>query len=312
MADPVSLTFAIASIPGIFISCIDCFQYIRLGQRFGKDFGFCLAKLEAAQVRLTRWGEPIGLLDGRVDIKGPYEDADVIKAYEWLGQIEVAFEEAKETSAKYTDWQKKKGKHGDLEPLDEEKALVSKPSIGNLVSTLRTVTKERQKRLSLPRKITWALYGKDSFNLLIEDLDALIKNLVELFPSNKPRLEELCKQEISGLDKESILDLIKVLKNEDENSNTTDDEILSKAIIDHIETHRLEFDDVKVDGAGITRLGDDYGYQSGVKPGSINAKTLEIKGSGYTQVGHIFYGSQGAQGMHSYGKDTQPSQFHTE
>jgi Prion-inhibition and propagation len=236
MADPVSLSFAIAGIPSIFTSCVDCFQYVRLGQRFGKDFGFCLAKLEAAQVRLTRWGEPIGLLENKVDIKGPYKDADVIKAYKWLGQIEAAFEEAKEVSAKYADKQTKKGKHGDLELLDEENTLKSGSSIMNLVVSMKTVSRERQKHLRLPRKMSWALYGKDSFDSLIEDLVALISDLVELFPSTKPRLEELCKQEVGGLEKESVLDLVKVLKSEDEKSNKTDDEILSKAISDHIET----------------------------------------------------------------------------
>jgi len=214
---------------------------------------------------------------------------------------------AKETSAKYANRQKKKGKHWDLELLDEENALESENSIRNLVASMRTVTKEGQKHLSLPRKITWALYGKDSFNSLIEDLVTLINDLVELFPSNKPRLEELCKQEIGGLEKESVLDLVEVLKNEDGKTNKIDDEILSKAIGDHIETHRLEFGDVKVDGNGITRLGDEHGYLSRVKPGNLKVGTLDIKGSGYTHAGHVFYGSQGAQGMHSHGRGTQPS-----
>ncbi|KAF1828161.1 hypothetical protein BDW02DRAFT_485418, partial [Decorospora gaudefroyi] len=195
-------------IPGIFKSCLDCFQYIRLGQRFGKDFGFCLAKLEAAQVRLTRWGEPIGLLEDKVNIKGSYKDADIIKAYEWLGQIEAAFEEARAVSAKYADSKKKKGKDMDLEPLDEEQILESGNSIKSLVVSLRSITKERQRHLSLPRKITWALYGKDSFDSLIEELVTLINNLVELFPSNKHQLEELCKQEVGCLKEESVLNLV--------------------------------------------------------------------------------------------------------
>lgn len=304
MADPVSLSFAIAGIPGIFTSCVDCFQYIRLGQRFGKDFGFCLAKLEAAQVRLTRWGEPIGLLENKVDIKGPYKDEDIIKAYNWLGQIEAAFEEAKEVSAKYADRQTMKGKLGDLELLDEHNKLKSGSSMKSLVLSMKTVSNERQKHLRLPRMMAWALYGKDSFDSLIEDLVTLINNLVELFPSNKPRLEELCKEEIDGLEKESVLDLIEVLKNEDEKSNETNDEILRKAIDDHIETHRLEFGDVKVNGNGITRLGDEHGYQAGIKPGDLKVKTLDIKGSGYTHAGHVFYGNQGTQGMYSHGKTT--------
>jgi Prion-inhibition and propagation len=292
MTEPVSLTLAIAGIPAIFTSCVDCFQYIRLGKRFGKDFGVCLAKLEAAQLRLTRWGEPIGLLENKLDIKGPYEDADIIKAYNWLSQININFEEAKETSAKYMDKQQKKGKNGDLEILDVDKALESGSSIKNLVTSMKAVTLERQKNLSFPRKITWALYGKDSFDSLIEDLVVLINNLVELFPSIKPQLAELCKKEIAGLEKESVLELVEVLKNDDEDLNETDDEMLSNAIRDHIDTHRLDFQNIKIDGSGINRIGDNYGFQSGVKPGNIKVVGMDIKGNGYTHAGHIFQGKQ--------------------
>jgi hypothetical protein len=39
------------------------FQYVRLGKRFAlDDCGFCLARLEAAQMRLTCWGEGTALL----------------------------------------------------------------------------------------------------------------------------------------------------------------------------------------------------------------------------------------------------------
>jgi hypothetical protein len=312
MTEPVSFALAIASLPSIFVSCVDCFQYTRLGQRFGKDFGFCLAKLEASQVRLTRWGEPIGLLQNKVDIKGPYEEADIIKAYEWLGQIEAAFEEAKETSAKYAERQQKKGRHEDLEVGDEDKMLEPKSSTKSLVLSMKIVARNRQKHLSLPRKITWALYGKDSFDSLIEDLVGLINNLVELFPSTKPRLQKLCEQEVSNLDKDSLLDLAEVLKNDDKNLNNTDDKILSKVIGDHIEAHRHEFRNVKVDGTGIIRFGDEHGFQAGVKPGSIKVDGMDIKGSGYSHTGHVFYGSQGAQGMHSYGKDKQQSSSQSE
>lgn len=312
MADPVSLSFAIAGIPGIFRACVECFQYIRLGQRFGDDFGFCLAKLEAVQLRLTRWAEPIGLLEGKIELDSSYRDEDIIKAYKWLGQIEAAFEEAKKTSAKYADKQKAKGSQMKLELLDEDDKMGSDNSIGALVASVRTVTKERQKRLGFSRKITWALYGKDDFDSLIEDLVSLTNDLVELFPLNKPRHEELCKQEICGLEKESVLALIHVLKNEDENSSKTDDEILIRVISDHIETHRLEFGNVKIDGNGTVRLGDEYGYQSGVKPGNVKVGTIDAKGDAYIHSGHVFYGPRGAQGMHSYGKSNEPSQSHIE
>ncbi|KAH7350237.1 prion-inhibition and propagation-domain-containing protein [Pyrenochaeta sp. MPI-SDFR-AT-0127] len=305
MTDPASFALAVAGLPAIFVSCVDCFEYIRLGRRFGKDFGFCLAKLEAAQVRLTRWGEPIGLLENKIDVKGAYKEADIIKAYEWLGQIEATFEEARETSAKYAEKQQKKGRHGDLEILDGDKIPGANNSTKSLVMSMKTMARNRQKHLSLPRKITWALYGKDSFDSLIEDLVSLINDLVELFPSTKPRLQELCNEEIGKLDKESVLDLVEVLKNDDKNLDNTDDKILSKTIDDYIEAHRHEFHDIKIDGSGTNRFGDEHGFQAGVKPGSIKVDGMDIKGSGYTHAGHVFYGPQGAQGMHSYAKDRQ-------
>lgn len=280
--DPVSITVALAGIPGIFTSCVDCFQYIQLGRRFGQDFGYCLAKLQAAELRLTRWGEPIGLLEGKVEIKGSWKEAEIVNAYEWLGQILQAFEEARAISEKYAVDRKKRAKPADLEVLTEETELSDKKPLKKLLSSIRSITKERQKKLSLTRKITWALYGKDNFDVLIEDVTELITDLVELFPDTQPRMEELCKEELKSVPQESIPDLVKVIDK--------DDEILSKAIATHIKEYDLKFEDIKVDGHGIARLGNDYDYQSGQKAASLAVKGMQIGGDGYVHAGHNFYG----------------------
>jgi hypothetical protein len=312
MTEPVSFALALAGIPSIFVSCVDCLQYIRLGRRFQKDFGFCLAKIEAAQLRLTRWGEPFGLLESKFEIQGPYEEADVIKAYNWLTQLEAAFEEAKETSDKYSKKQKERGKQRDLEFLNEDDELAPDTSTKKLVVSMKEITNKRQKHLSLPRKITWALYGKDSFDSLTSDIVSVTNNLVELFPATNPRLQELCLEETNALDNESVLQLVQVLKSDDEESNNTDDPMLSRVIEEYIEAHRLEFRNITVDGSGTNQFGDEYGYQAGVKPGSIKVDGMSIKGTGHTHAGHTFYGSQGAQGMRSYARDSQNSTSRTD
>lgn len=207
----MTIATAIASIPGTFVACVDCFQYVRLGKRFGKDFGVCLAKLEAAHMQLTRWGEPLGLLENKFDPKGAYNDTDIIHAKEWLGLILSAFQDAGDISTKYAERQKKKGKHQDLDLLNAETELESTPSMKQLYLSMKGVTTARQKHLSFPRKVTWALYGKDDLTELIEDLVGLINNLVNLFPSNKPRLQELGKQEVANLGKGPVLDLAELL-----------------------------------------------------------------------------------------------------
>ncbi|KAI6777597.1 uncharacterized protein J7T54_003692 [Emericellopsis cladophorae] len=289
MPDPISLVTAITGIPGIFKSCVDCFQYVRLGQRFGKDYGICLAKLEAAHIRLTRWGEPLGLLQDKVKVQGSFSDEDIIRAYELLALIEATFEEAQEAAAKYADSRRKKGKDKDLELIDEEHMGLG-GSIKLLVTSLKSVSKERQRNLSLPRKITWALYGKDGFDSLIGDIVALTSNLMELFPSNERRMKELCQEEVNNLDDECVFELGRVLQNDDKMLPNTDDAMMSETIRVHVESHRLQFRNVNIDGQGITRLGDTYGYGSGVKPSDVSIDGMTIRGSGYTQAGHVFHG----------------------
>lgn len=290
MADPLTIATAIASIPGTFVACVDCFQYVRLGKRFGKDFGVCLAKLEAAHMQLTRWGEPLGLLENKFDPKGAYDDTDIIHAKEWLGLILSAFQDAGDISTKYAERQKKKGKHQDLDLLNAETELESTPSMKQLYLSMKGVTTARQKHLSFPRKVTWALYGKDDLTELIEDLVGLINNLVNLFPSNKPRLQELGKQEVANLGKGPVLDLVELLKNENEQLDYTDDPILHEAIREHIDRHRLEFDDVKIDGktGEITHLGDNYARGTKQAAGNLYIKSLDVKGEGNTHAGHNF------------------------
>ncbi|KAI6777807.1 uncharacterized protein J7T54_002843 [Emericellopsis cladophorae] len=285
MTDPISVVTATAGIPGIFKSCVDCFQYVRLGQRFGKDYGVCLAKLEAAHIRLTRWGEPLGLLQDEVEVQGPFTDEGIIRAYELLALIKVTFEEAQEAAAKYADGKRKKGKDKELELLDEEQIGPGK-SIKLLVESLKSVAEERQRNLSLPRKITWALYGKDSFDSLIEDIVTLTSELVDLFPSNEQRMKELCEEEVSSLSDECILELDRVLQN--------DDEMLSKTICAYVKSHRLQCRNINIDGQAFTQLGDTHGFGSGVKPGNVIVDGMTIRGSGYTQAGHVFHGRQGA------------------
>lgn len=293
MPDPISLVTAITGIPGIFKSCVDCFQYVRLGRRFGKDYGVCVAKLEAAHIRLTRWGEPLGLLQDKVEVQGPFTDEDIIRAYELLGLIKATFEEAQEAAAKYADSRRKKGKDKELKLIDEEQMELGS-SIKLLVTSLKSVSKERQRNLSLPRKITWALYGKDSFDSLIGDIVTLTSNLVELFPSNERRMKELCQEEVNNLGDECISELGRVLQNDDEMLPNTDDAMLSETICAYVESHRLQFRNVNIDGQAITHLGDTHHFGSGVKPGNVSVDGMTISGSAYTHAGHVFHEKQGA------------------
>ena len=59
--EPIGLGVSIAGLAGIFTACVDCFEYVQLGRQFGKDYGKCLLRPDAAKLRISHWGLTVGL-----------------------------------------------------------------------------------------------------------------------------------------------------------------------------------------------------------------------------------------------------------
>ena len=210
--DPISFALALGSIPGIFVSCVECYQYVQFGREFEKDFGIALCKLEASEIRLTRWGISMGIDSPETKLReGDYHEEDIKKAYHWLKEIRKAFDAAIESSTRYRTTTKKEN----VEILDTDTVLRRESSSLQVIhNTLRKISHERFK----PRKrdmIAWALYRKGSFENLIESISDLTTNLVDLFPSTLETQKQLCKNEIKDLDGPSLALLDKVIGDED-------------------------------------------------------------------------------------------------
>lgn len=280
-----SFTLAVGSIPGIFVSCVECFQYVKLGQAFGADFGFCLAKLEAAELEFTRWGDAMGLLQTPFDPPalfskgGHWKEADIKKAIKWLALIGDAFEDAKKTSQKFKLLHEDDDEPEILEIPDETAELdkAQKP-VKKLVLSLRKTTKRRQKQQSLGRKIQWALYRKADFESLIETICHIVDNLVKLFPALQDQQKHLCKEELKEVEPETIPTLVKVLGE--------NDKLLHLAISEEIKLKGHRFQDVTIDGSGFVRLGDTYQNIANAQPSGMSVTGLHIGGSGVSHVGH--------------------------
>lgn len=56
-----SLAIGIVALAGLFNNALDCFEYIQLGRCFSTNFQTGLLKLGNARLRLSRWGESVGL-----------------------------------------------------------------------------------------------------------------------------------------------------------------------------------------------------------------------------------------------------------
>lgn len=209
----------------------------------------------------------------------PWKEEEIKMAKTWLSMIEDAFEDAKKTSEKFSKSFGPGEKPEVLEVADETVELerVEKP-VKKVILSLRDVAKRRQQKLSLGRKIQWALYRKSDFESLIETICRLVDNLAKLFPALQNQQKQLCKQEVQDIEPECFPTIVKVIgKN---------DELLNQAIGEDIREKGHRFVNVVVEGSGFTRFGDTWENVLNAKPTPMSADGLKISGASVTHFGH--------------------------
>ncbi|RMJ18064.1 hypothetical protein CDV36_002266 [Fusarium kuroshium] len=281
--EPASFALAIAGVPEIFKSCVNSFNYIQLGRSFSEDFGICIAKLEAADLQLSRWGEAMGFFNesfapDALFQKGLWDEKDVKKAKKWIGLINDLFEEAEETSNRF------KARHEDDEPellevpdqtMELEKAT---KTVKKTVFSLRSLTRHRQKETSLVRKAQWALYAREDFDRLVRDISELVEKLVVLFPALQPAQEALCQKEAEQIEPEVIPTLVKVLNGKDK--------FLNHALAEEVKVRGHRLQGAKIQQNGLITVGDSFkNVFEGLAPG---ADVSDVDISGTLKVGHQY------------------------
>ncbi|KAI9770335.1 MAG: hypothetical protein M1840_003494 [Geoglossum simile] len=207
--DPVSFAVGLASLTGVFTACVGCFEYIQLGRNFEKDYGKNVLKLDLARLQMTRWGASLGI--GAESEKIPLTASQISAtspeefetAKELLENIKEAFAIAEKKSKDF-----KKDKNPDeLVVWDASKDLDAqfKP----LHDTIQGIALKRQKRISIGKRFAWAVYQKGKFDSMIEDITEFVDKLVVLFPAAHDNRLSLCKEEVSHIETEQDLKLLK-------------------------------------------------------------------------------------------------------
>lgn len=200
------LAVSIVSLATTFDSVINCFEYIHLGKKFGADFQGCVLKLDNARLRLSRWGEAVGLNSVDHDTASlkdtKLSEEDKPKVEERLGFILNEIEAVKQLSGKF----------------DQSLVLSPDTSLDSttmpLHQKMRQLAKKRQNHLSSPNKIKWAIYDRNHFFGMIEKIGIHTDALVELFPAQKEREKTLCGKETLEL-MEGVQVLKDLIKNQD-------------------------------------------------------------------------------------------------
>jgi hypothetical protein len=215
--EPVSATLTVVGLAALITTCVDCFEYIQFGHQFGKDFQRSLVTIDVVKIRFERWAASIGTFqdgpDAQISLRIGATEKELKTARALLGDILVTFEDAQRVSQRYKLKAEQDDQPSKLLVYDHNSVDSSlEPSFEQLHKWSRSVTKMRQKRTSVGRKIRWALYEKKHFERLIDDIKDKIESLETVFPAAEETLletrQQLCAAEISELKDDAALALL--------------------------------------------------------------------------------------------------------
>lgn len=280
--ESVGLGVGIAGLAGVFTACVDCFEYIQLGRKFGHDYGKCLLRLDAAKIRMTRWGASVGIgastqLLNQTTI--PEEELKLAKCL--LEQILESFGDAERVSERY-----KKRVTVEKNGLDDLALYDANSDLDleyrTLHLTLSQLALERQKKTSLLKKPTWALYEKKKFDAMIDDITGFVGDLVDLFPVALDNQELLCKTEVSAVKESQDLILLKAVA-------CKDDKLLEEAVNKEMENRGHTFTDWKVEGKSKMWAGDENAF--GVASKSHHFNKFSVSGGADVRLGNLNRGN---------------------
>jgi hypothetical protein len=191
--ETAGLAVGVIALAGLFNNAVDCFDYLQIGRSLGRDYHTGLLKLDVAKLRLTRWGQAVGLgptLDNATSLQSTTLSVESISVAERvLGQVLALFENAQAPKI----FQQNASTWESLDSADGSDAALT-----SLHRKMRGLAIRRQGKAGLREKAKWALHGGKQFSRLIEDIRDLVTELEGLLPAAD--VQRLCEVDISKLD----------------------------------------------------------------------------------------------------------------
>ena len=275
--EPVGFTIGVMGLAGLFSTCMQCFDYVQLGRAFGDDYGKCLLRLDAAKLRLSRWGEAVGIAvtsqDRKPVVLSPQE---FHLAQSLLQQIQDSFDDTEKISKRYRKHaEMESSTNGVLAVYSEQSDL--RPQEKQLHSQLRAIAFRRQQSTGLVQKTRWALYEKKRFDSLIGDITDFVDKLINLFPVARESQTSICQAELRTITDEQDLVTLRAIAR-------TDDEILQRGIEEELTRRGHVVTDWKAGDDADVWIGDENAF--GVDSKGHHVSKFAVSGSAKVRLGN--------------------------
>lgn len=270
MAEVAGLVIGGVSIAGLFTTCVDCFEYVQLGRRFGDRYGRCLLEIDVLKLRLSRWGtvmnqiQPVSNQDDVETVKRLL--ADIIHLFARAEDIATAFE-SKNTRRK-------------LLVYDETADLDARYT--TMHQSMKQLALQRQNRTGFMKKAKWVLYRHGDFEYLIEHVTKHIESLEALYASVGQLQQQLGIEDAKALKDKPELVLL------EESTEDADPEFHHslKEVIASKEGH--DFINNSTTNEASAQFGD---YVAKDYTGDIGCRKNHYEGNKASQMAKVMYGT---------------------
>ncbi|KAJ6445186.1 LysM domain-containingprotein [Purpureocillium lavendulum] len=205
MAGP-EIAIGAIGLTGLFNNAIDWFEYVYIAKQCVPRLQAHLLKLDNAQLRLTRWGDAVGLCgpqienDDSLEYSGsfPLDTNQKAQAERIFRTILRKFEACQKICHGY-----RQGKD-EADPSVRDNEIKpfgpgSDPMRSYLHQKMRNMSYRRRNKVSPFQKAKFALYDEKHLIELIKDINGFIDELYGLFPPPKEKQAELSKRELDEL-----------------------------------------------------------------------------------------------------------------
>jgi hypothetical protein len=305
------MDFATGTIT-LFQGVFECFNRIQLARCFEEDFAICQLKLDAIQIRLSRWGQVSGLNDAiqrgaNGSEAGTATDPELDRGVcRLLGSIQDLLNKTQDQSAKINRANNKNrprmmshdsgislgfDQSDDDAPLDPDSVdmpAVEKELRKKLFAAVKSRGCFKRSAESVGRacdKAKWAIYKKDQFETFISKLADTIAMLESLFPDEKSQaeLQQLGTEECKELTEASLESLAEAADGCDPVLKVAAQNALDEVLVDMQSLRGITMRDnhgVIGDHNRGTQNAHTYSGQYSGNAGTINAQTYSGQYSG--------------------------------
>ncbi|KAL5093283.1 hypothetical protein Trisim1_011087 [Trichoderma cf. simile WF8] len=199
MANPAAALFGAmslaTSLPVTFISIVECFEYVELGRRFGKDFNKCQARLEALKLQITRWGISSGVLSDPQTGKQRIVHFDAHAAETAQRLLDLILADTRELENKSRRYCDQPGVTSRIDSMQPDSIDAPTQALTSITSKIFS---RRIQGVTLQKKTKWALRDKKQFDRLLEDITENLNLLVLIQQVTEPQ-RELCLMEVEEI-----------------------------------------------------------------------------------------------------------------